>query len=483
MKTAVETIDPTRVRLTVEVPFEELKPSLDAAYKRIAGQVNVPGFRKGKVPARIIDQRFGRAVVLEEAVNDAVPRFYGQAVQEHSLQVLGQPEVDVTELDDGTQLKFTAEVDVRPEFDLPPHEGVEVTVEDAEVTDADVDEQLQGLRERFGTLKGVERAAQAGDFVQVDLTATIDGEEVDATSGVSYEIGSGTMLDGLDEALIGAAEGETKVFTTTLAGGEHEGEQAEVTAVVSAVKERELPDLDDDFAQLASEFDTLDELRDDLRARLGRVKRMEQGGAARDKALETYLASVDVPVPDKLLADEIAWRHSNLTQQLEAAGLTRESWLESEGKTADEFDTEIREAAVSSIKAQFVLDKLATQEQLSVTQEELTEHIVRSASRAGMSPDQFAQQAMQHGQVPMLVAEVVRGKALALIVEHARVTDASGREVDLTEVFGTSTAAASAAAVSDDEVVEAETEVVAEAETDEAVEAADGADGDQPEQA
>jgi len=433
VKSELENLNPTRVKLTVEVPFDELKPSLDEAYRKIGGSVTIPGFRKGKVPPRIIDQRFGRAVVLEEAVNDALPRFYGQAVEDNSVKVLGQPEVDVTELADGDKLTFTAEVDVRPDFDLPDYKGLQVTVEDAEVSDDDVAEQLDGLRERFATLTGVDRAAADGDFVSIDLSATLDGAPVDelTAKGLSYQIGQGSLLDGLDDALTGLAAGEAKDFPTTLVGGDHAGEEATVTATVNSVKERELPDLDDDFAQTASEFDSLDELRDDLRTRLERVKKLEQGAQARDRVLEALLATVDIPLPEGVVSAEIESRNHTLGHQLEAAGMTREDFLAAEGQSAEDFDADVDKRTRESLTAQFVLDKVAEAEQLSVNEQELTEHIIRTASRYGMGPDQFAQEVVQAGQVPALVGEVVRGKALATVLESATIVDESGNAVDI----------------------------------------------------
>jgi trigger factor len=433
VKSDLETLNPTRVKLTVEVPFEELEPSLDAAYKKIAGQVTIPGFRKGKVPPRIIDQRFGRAVVLEEAVNEALPQFYGQAVEESGVQVLGRPEVDVTEFEDGQHLRFTAEVDVRPEFELPGYEGLEVTVEDAEPTDAEVDEQLDGLRERFGTLTGVDRPAAEGDFVSIDLSATVDGEAVDdlTAKGLSYAVGQGSLLEGLDEAITGCSAGESAEFDTTLVGGDRAGQEARVTVTVVSVKERELPEPDDDFAQTASEFDTLDELREDLRTRLARAKRQQQAAEAQEKALEALLATVELPLPESVVQGEIEGRNHALAHQLEAAGMTREDFLDAEGQTAEEFDADIETRTRRAITAQFVLDKVVEKEQLSVGQEELTQHIVRSAARYGMGPDQFAQQVVQAGQIQALVGEVVRDKALAVVLDKAKVVDTSGRPVDV----------------------------------------------------
>ena len=290
MKSTVENLDPTRIKLTVEVPYEELKPSLDAAYKEIGSQIQVPGFRRGHVPAQVIDQRVGRASVIQEAVNNKLSDFYRDAITEVSRIPMAQPEVEVTELPNvtgaqGGRLVFTAEVTVRPEFDLPDLGSAEVVVDAVEVGDEDVNSELESLRARFGSLKSVERAAETGDFVTIDLKAVIDDEEVDSVSGVSYEIGKGNMLEGLDDALSGLKTDESATFTTTLAGGEHKGEEAEVTVTATAVKERELPEADDDFAQEASEFDTMDELREDLRKQVADRKAADQAIAARDALL------------------------------------------------------------------------------------------------------------------------------------------------------------------------------------------------------
>lgn len=436
MKSAVETVDPTRVRLTVEVPFAELKPSLDTAYKKIADQVTVPGFRKGKVPPRVIDQRIGRGAVLEEAINEALPGLYSQAVQDNRLEVVGRPEVEVTEFNDGDQLKFTAEVDVRPEFDLPDYKGVEVEVDDVEVDEDAVDEQVETLRKRFGTLSGVERAVETGDFVTIDLVATIDGETLEdgTAGGVSYEVGSNNMVDGLDEAIAGKSAGESAEFVSKLVGGSHAGEEADIKVEVTAVKARELPELDDDFAQLASEFDTLDELRDDIRARLTRAKTFEQGAQARDKVLESVLGKIDFPLPAKAVESEIAWRNEQLDQQITAAGLTREGFLRLQDQDAEAFAAEQEKQVREGMKAQFVLDKLADAEELSVNQAELTQHVIQRAQSSGLTPDQFAKSVADSGQISALVGEVRRGKALQLILENAQIKDASGNAVDLSQL-------------------------------------------------
>ncbi|MFE5815544.1 trigger factor [Streptomyces sp. NPDC056479] len=434
MKSAVETLNPTRVRLTVEVPFEELKDSLDAAYKKINQQVTVKGFRKGKIPARVIDQRFGRGAVLEEAVNDALPKFYTEAVNEAELNVLGQPEVDITELKDGETLNFTAEVDIRPTIEIPDYSGIEVEVDAVEVSEEDVEKAVSDLRERFASTSPVERAAEDGDVVTIDLEAKVEGEVLEdgVASGVSYTIGSGELLDGIDDAVKGVEAGGEATFTSELKGGSAAGKEAEVTVKVTQVAARELPELDDDFAQLASEFDTLDELKADSRKRLENMKQYDQATQAQERVLEKLLELVEVPVPEKLLEDEINTRKHNLEHhQLGQMGLDLEKYLEIQGKTVEEFDAETEEAAVKGIKTQFVLDELVKQEKLNVNQEELTEHLMRRAASSGMSPDQFAQAVVEGGQVPLLVGEVARGKALAVVVEKAVVKDTNGEVIDL----------------------------------------------------
>ncbi len=453
MKSAVETLNPTRVRLTVEVPFEELKDSLDAAYKKINQQVTVKGFRKGKIPARVIDQRFGRGAVLEEAVNDALPKFYTDAVNEAELNPLGQPEVDITELKDGETLNFTAEVDVRPSIEIPDYSGIEIEVDAVEVTDEDVEKSVEQLRERFASTSPVERAAAEGDVVTIDLQAKVDGEGLEdgVAGGVSYTIGSGELLDGIDDAVTGLEAGGEATFTSELKGGSAAGKEAEVTVKVTQVAARELPELDDDFAQLASEFDTLDELKADSRKRLANMKQYDQATQAQERVLDKLLDLVEVPVPEKLLEDEINTRKHNLEHhQLGQMGLDLEKYLELQGKTAEEFETETREAAVKGIKTQFVLDELVKQEKLNVSQEELTEHLMRRAASSGMSPDQFAQAVVEQGQVPLLVGEVARGKALASVVEKATVKDTNGEVVDLDDEEDEETEAAEAAAESTD---------------------------------
>lgn len=433
MKSAVENLTPTRAKLTVEVPFEELKPSLDAAYKKIAQQINVPGFRRGKVPPAVIDRQVGRGVVLDEAINEVVPAKYMEALQENELEPLAQPEIEVTKFEDNDGLEFTAEVDVKPQFELPAYDGIEAEVEDVVVTDADVEEQVQALRERFGTLTEVEREAADGDFVTIDLTAAKEGEAVEGgeVSGMSYKVGRGGMLDGLDEALVGMKAGDEKTFSSQLVGGDLVGEDVDVTVKVTGVQEQQLPEVDDEFAQMASEFDTADELTADVRERLGRGKRLEQAAAARDAVLEALLEKVSIPLPETMVTDELNARRENVEQQLVYAGLTMEKYLEDEGQTTEEFEADLDRRVRDAIAAQFILDAVAKKEELGVDQQDLSSHLVRRAQQSGQDPQEFANHMFEHNHIPELVQEILRGKALASIVETATVKDASGNVVEL----------------------------------------------------
>jgi trigger factor len=417
VKSAVETLNPTRVKLTVEVPFDELKPSLDRAYKTIGNQVQVPGFRKGHVPPRVIDQRLGWGTVLEEAVNDALPHFCAQAMEKDDLRPMGRPTVDVTEVPNsksGGDLKFTIEVEVQPEITLPDLSTLEITVDDVVVTDADVDERIESLRKRFGTLVSVERPVGEGDFVSVDIRAEIDGKEVDSVKAASYELGSGTMLPGIDEALTGLQKGEATTFTAPLTGGDRAGEESLVTVTVQSVKERELPTLDDDFAQLASEFDTLEELRENLREEVVTTKRFEQGIQARERIMEKLLEVVEIPVPEGVVTEET--NHH----------------LEGEGRLLDdEHRATVEDNTRSQLRVQLLLDAIAEREAVSVNQQELLEYLVMSARQYGMDPNEFAKAVDEAGQVPAMVQEVVRRKAVLIALAKAAIKNVSGEAVDL----------------------------------------------------
>ncbi|WP_020521051.1 trigger factor [Catelliglobosispora koreensis] len=433
MKSTVETLSPTRVRLAIEVPFAELEPSLKKAYREIGAQVNIPGFRKGKVPAQVIDQRVGRGAVLQEAIEDMIPQQIFAAVREHDVKLLGRPAVDNLEFSDGQPLKFTAEVDIRPELVLPELSSIKVEVDPLEVGDSEVDERLNGLREKFVTLKTVERAAAEGDFVQIDLNATVNGAEVEGGSAtnLSHQVGSGTLLKGLDETVVGLSAGESATFVTQLVGGDHAGSDADVAVTVRTVKERELPELDDDFAQLASEFDTLDELKNDLKEQITRVKKVEQLYAARDKALKELVERASVPAPEGVVADEVAQRKQSMVEQLERMGASLAEYLSVEEKTEEQIDADLAEAASEGVRIQLLLDSIAEAENVEVSDDEFGHEVVHRAQRAGMAPQQYYDELVRAGAAGAVYGDVRRGKALALVMERVIMTDTNGEVLTL----------------------------------------------------
>jgi trigger factor len=418
VKSEVESLGPTRVKLSIEVTFEELTPHISKAYKSISEKVNIPGFRKGRVPPAMIDQRVGRGAVLDEAINDALPDFYSQAAREHEVFVIGRPSVDITELKDNELLSFTVEVDVRPEIKLPDFSTVEISVDDVKLEDSEIDEQIEALRIRFGTLVEIEKVVESGDFVKIDLRATVNGKEVDGgvANNISYEVGKNNMIDGLDEALVGMKKDERRSFQAPLQGVS-EGEIGEIDVKLVTVNRRDLPPLDDDFAKKASEFETLDELKADTRERLMRLKRLEQGAQARDKLVQYLLDTVEIAIPENLVSEGV---HDH---------------LEKEGRLEDEEHRSAVTAELNqSIKNDFLMDEIAKSEKVQVSEAELSEYIVRSASRYGMAPKDFANEVAKAGQISSLVADVARAKALAVILERITVKDASGNTVDLTEL-------------------------------------------------
>lgn len=418
MKSAVETISPTRVKLSIDVTFEELKPYIDGAYKTLSTKINIPGFRKGHVPAAMIDQRVGRPAVLDEAINSSLSPMYSAAIKEQNVFVIGRPTIDITKLVDNEMFSFTAEVDIRPELKLPNFSEITLTVEDVVVSDDEVAEQVDLLRKRFGTLSTVEKAVANGDFVTIDLVATIDGIEVEGgtANDISYEVGTNRMVDGLDEALIGLSAGESKRFDTQLVG-QQDNEKGEVEVTVKAVKKQDLPELNDEFAKLASEFDTLAELRTDIQTRLERVKHLEQGAHARDLLVEKLIADVEIPLPENVITDEV------------------NDHLEKEGRLEDETHRkEVTEEVTKSLTQEILFDNIVQAESVSVNENELTEYLVRASQRYGMTPDQFIKEVSEAGQITTMVAEVSRAKALAGVLSRVKVVTTSGKSVNLEEL-------------------------------------------------
>jgi len=422
--TTVEKLSPTRVKLNITVTPDELKPSIEHAYKHIAEQVNIPGFRKGKVPPPIIDQRVGRAEVLNHAVSEGLERYYREAASNEKLKPLGRPEADVTtwpsEKDFSGDLEFTVEVDVRPEFEVPKYDGLKVEVESAKVGPDEVEAELENLRTRFGTLVTVDRPAKAGDFAQLDLVATIGGEEIDTASNISYEIGSGELIEGIDEALDTLTAGESTTFESALVGGDHQGENAQIAVTLISVKERELPEADDDFAQIASQFDTIGELRKDIKEQLEKSAEFGQAAAARDKLVEVLLEKAEIPVPQGLIDDEVH-RH-----------------LENENRLEDDVHrAEVAEESEKVFKRQLLLDAIAEAEEVKVSQNELTSYLVQAAAQYQMEPGEFIQALGQSGQIPSMVGEVARSKAIAVALGKAKVVDEKGKAVDVSALTAT----------------------------------------------
>jgi trigger factor len=439
VKSTVEQLSPTRVRINVEVPFKELQPDFDRAYKELAKQVRLPGFRPGKAPAKLLEARVGKEAILDQVVNEALPSRYGQAVTESDVRPLGQPEIEVTKKEYGQELVFTAEVDVRPDFTLPDLSALKITVDPIKVSDEDVDTELESLRARFGTLTGVERPVATGDFVSIDLSATIDGEEVPeaATQGLSHEVGSGQLIDGLDDAIVGLSAGESKVFTTELAAGPHAGKQAEVTVTVGSVKERELPEPDDEFAQLASEFDTIDELKANLSEQVGRTKRVQQAEEIRTAALEALLEGVDMPLPEAIVQAQVDNTIHNALHGLDHDDAKLAEALEKQGTTREKFDADARTEAEKAIKTQLLLDALADDLDIQVGQDDLTERLVVTSRQYGIQPQELLGYLQQQNQLPAMFADVRRGKTIAAAVEAATVSDTDGNVIETSEFFGT----------------------------------------------
>lgn len=460
MKSSVESLSATRVKLTVDVPFDELKPEFDNAFKNLAQQVSLPGFRKGKVPAKILEARLGRPTILNEVLNDMLPSRYGDAVQEHDLKVLGQPDIDISELEDNDHVTFTAEVDVRPEIEVPDFSAISVEIDAVSADEDAIAHELGHLQARFGTLKPVERAVSDGDFISIDMSATIDGEPVEdaSTEGLSYEVGSATLVDGLDSAVVGLAEGESTTFTSKLVSGERVDEDAEVTVTVKSVKERELPELDDDFAQLASEFDTIEELRDSVKLQVEEQLKGQQATDIRDKVLAVALEQTEVPLPESVVQEQVDGQIQQLLSQFGGDEKVFEQMLAAQDITREKFEEDAREGAEDSVRTQLFLDALADIEKPEVSQQELTDHILFTAQRYGMDPNQFVMQLQQSGQIANLFADVRRGKALALNICKVAVTDSTGASVDPKDFFadeaGEEVAEASVEGTETTEVVE-----------------------------
>ena len=438
MKTSVDKLSDTRVKLNVTVPFDELGKEIDQAYKAIAQQVNIPGFRRGKAPRQLIDARFGRGPILEQVVNDMLPTRYEQALAENDLNPLGQPDIDVTKIEDNDVVEFTAEIDVRPEIEVPDFSQISVTVPELKVGDAAVDAELDTLRERFGELKDTKRKLKKDDFAIIDLEATINGEKLEdaSTEGLTYRVGADDLMDGLDKAIKGLKTGEEAEFTSEIQYGDHKGEEATVKVTVQQTKERKLPELDDDFAQLASEFDTVEELRNSTREQVEENAKAQQAADIRDEVLKAALAQTEFALPESVVDEQVHNQLHQLLGQMAHDENALAQLLEAQGTTREEFDAQSREQAEESVRTQLFLDAVADQEQPEVSQQELTDHILFTAQSYGMDPNQFVAQLQQSGQIANLFSDVRRGKALAIAISRTQVADEAGNTVDPNEYFG-----------------------------------------------
>jgi trigger factor len=469
VKSSVEQLSPTRVRISVEVPFAELEPDFQRAYKELAKQVRLPGFRPGKAPAKLLEARFGRAAMLEQVINEVLPSRYGQAVAESEVHPLGQPDIDVTNKEYGQDLAFTAEVDVRPTITLPDLNALTVSVDPIEVTDDDVEAELQSLRARFGSLSEVDRPVAVGDLVTIDLSATVDGEDVPnaRAEGMSHEVGSGRLIAGLDDALVGLSIDESRVFTAQLATGEHAGQDAQVTATVRSIKERELPEPDDEFAQLASEFDTIDELRANLGDQVRLVKRARQAEQIQNATLDALLEQVEVPLPEAIVQAQYDGAVHSALHGLNHDEARFAELLTARGSSREEFESETRSAAEKDVKRQLLLDALADDLEIEVGQDDLTERLVMTSRQYGIEPQQLFGYLQENNQLPAMFADVRRGLTVAAVVEAATITDTEGNKVDTSEFFGKRGASAEA---DTDEVDEADEggELVAQEASDQA---------------
>lgn len=438
MKSTVEQLSPTRVRINVEVPFAELEPDFQRAYKELAKQVRLPGFRPGKAPAKLLEARIGREAMLDQIVNDALPSRYGQAVAESDVQPLGRPNIEVTKKEYGQDLQFTAEVDIRPKISLPDLSALTVSVDPIEIGEDDVDAELQSLRTRFGTLTAVDRPVAVGDVVSIDLSATVDGEDIPnaAAEGLSHEVGSGRLIAGLDDAVVGLSADESRVFTAKLAAGEHAGQEAQVTVTVRSVKERELPEPDDEFAQLASEFDSIDELRASLSDQVRQAKRAQQAEQIRNATIDALLEQVDVPLPESYVQAQFdSVLHSALSGLNHDEARFNELLVE-QGSSRAAFDAEARTASEKDVKRQLLLDALADELQVQVGQDDLTERLVTTSRQYGIQPQQLFGYLQERNQLPTMFADVRRELAIRAAVEAATVTDSDGNTIDTSEFFG-----------------------------------------------
>ncbi len=425
MQTTLEHTDKHTVKLTVEVPPDEFGKDLDRAYRKIAQEIKIPGFRKGKVPKQVIDAQLGREAVVGEFLEDSVPVYYRQALREHDLAPIADPDIDLGELEEGRPLVFTAVVEVRPRLTLEEsdYKGIAVERPEIEISDEDVERFLDSLRDRFAELETVGRPARSGDYAVIDIRATVHDEEIpEATKpDYLYAAGSGEFGEKFDAELEGKRAGEILAFNDTLGpgAGERAGEEVSFRVLVKEVKGKKLPAADDEFAKVASEFDTLDELRQNIREQLAQSRDRAADADVRDRVLEQLISSVEVDLPDTLVDEEVEHRVAHAGERAQQAGMTLPQLLEAQGMDELTFRSEARDHAIRAIKADLALESVARQEDLQVSEEEIGREISALASALGREPKELAKSMTRSGQVVSLAGDIIRSKALDILVEHA----------------------------------------------------------------
>ncbi|MPZ88766.1 MAG: trigger factor, partial [Nitriliruptorales bacterium] len=431
VKTSVERVDDTKVKLSVTVEAKRVDAAINDAARELAQQVRVPGFRPGRVPRRVLESRLGKGALMEEAVRDALPQFYTEAVESEDLLVVGPPEFDVQTFVSGEDAAFTATVEVRPEIDVPDYASLQIPHPEWEVTEQETEAQLDELRERFAEVETVQRPAQAGDLVVVTVNADRNGQRVEDASveDTLYEIQdpeqSGQVLD---RELAGSSAGAILKFTDTYgpdAGEDLAGQAVSFTAIVKEVKTKSLPDLNDDFALTASEFDTIDELRDDVRRNMGRQKRAYARQALRGKVVEAVADLVEVPLPSSLIEQEKRFRLVRLTQQAEAYGLSFEQYLQATNTTQEQLLSQLESETRATVKAQLVVDRIGREQGLEIGQHDLGEEIAFQAARMGRDPQELADfMAASQERLSALVADAFRRKTIDHLLDSVQVLSA-----------------------------------------------------------
>ena len=446
MKTLVEPLEGNKVRLSIEVDESEFEPALDAAFKRIAREVRLPGFRPGKAPRKLLEARLGVGVAREEAIREAVPGYYTDAVVEHDVDVIAQPEIDITGGQEEGPVTFDAVVEVRPVVEVAGYGSLRVELPSPVVTEADIDEQVERMRAQYADLVTVDRPAADGDIVKIDIDGSRDGEPIEglSASGYAFEVGLGTLVPELDENLRGASAGDHLEFS----GDDHHHDDDELdeeghaphgpidfVVDVEEVQEKVLPDLTDEWAKEASEFDTIDELRDDLRARMTRSRAAQAESNLRERTAEALAALVDVELPEPMISNEMQQRIQDLALRLQAQGLNLEQYLAMTGQPQEQFVESLREMANEAVQVDLALRAVALAEGIEATEDELDEEFAGVAERIGESPERVRSEFERNGQVSDVRSDLRKRKALDWLVEQVEIVDPDGNPIDRADLL------------------------------------------------